>query len=99
MREETIDPRVMVNFRMEQSKVERLRNAIFWIGRGLTINGIMEQAAEKALLELEKKHNSGRPFKDRTAELAKSGKKPAGRRPKLPPGMQTVTVRPPVPEE
>jgi hypothetical protein len=64
--------RVQVGVRFEPDVLERLRNAVFWIDRGLTVTGVVEEAALEAL---EREHNGGEPFPDRTAELPKSKKR------------------------
>ena len=55
--------------------MERLRNAVWWIGRGLTVQELLEDALEKICTDLEKKHNGGKPFPQRQGELARSKRK------------------------
>lgn len=49
---------------------ERLRNAVFHIGKGLTVNKVLTDALEKAVRELERKHNGGKPFPVRNGRLS-----------------------------
>lgn len=51
--------------------MERLRNAIWHIGQGLTVTSVAEEAMENALETLEKR-NGGKAFPSRTGQLAKS---------------------------
>lgn len=67
--------KVPVGLRLNAETHERIRNAVFWLGQGLTIAGIVEEATEKAIAELERQHNGGKPFKERTGEIAKSKNK------------------------
>ncbi len=55
--------------RPPEELAERLRNAVFFIGRGLTVNGVLVDALEKAVRDLERKHNGGEPFPARTGKL------------------------------
>jgi hypothetical protein len=64
--------KVAVGLRLYPEVVERLRNAIWWIGRGLTVNGVIEDATLKALEALEAEHNYGQPFPPRKGEVPKS---------------------------
>jgi hypothetical protein len=60
-----------VGLRLEHDVIERLRNAVYWIGKGLTVNGVIEEATAKALEELEARHNGGRPFAQRVGVIPK----------------------------
>lgn len=60
-----------VGLRLEHDVIERLRNAVFWVGKGLTVNGVIEEATVKALEALESKHNGGRPFGQREGVIPK----------------------------
>ena len=64
-----------VTFSLDAELVERMRNACFWIGQGYTPSRIAEESVAKAVAELEKKHNKGKPFKPRSGDL------PSGPRP------------------
>lgn len=48
--------------------IERLKNAVYW-SPGLTLSCVIEQATEKAILDLERKN--GKPFPERNGELKK----------------------------
>lgn len=65
--------KIPVGIRMEEELIERLKNAIWHLGRGLTITSVVEEALRKALKELEA-HNGGKPFPPRRGELPKSPK-------------------------
>lgn len=75
------DDKELINARCDTANVERVRNAVFWIGQGLTFAGVVSRGLELAAQELEKEHNDGQPFRQRTRELPKSKKKlaPAAR--------------------
>ena len=60
--------RGQIPLRLDMDILERLRNAVFWLGRGLTVQRVAERATTQALLELEKE-NGGKPFKQRTESL------------------------------
>jgi len=61
--------KVPVGMRLDPEVLERLRNAVFWIGQGKTVNGVIEEAAVAALEQLEKEHNGGKPFRERTGSV------------------------------
>lgn len=65
------EARVQVPVRLKNKDLERLRDCIFWIGRGLSIQSLLEQAALDTIERLEKEHNHGRPFQPRTGEIPK----------------------------
>lgn len=69
------DGKESVSVRIDSETMERLRNAIFWIGQGLTISGLLEEAMTATCERLEREHNKGKPFKPRTKELPKSRRK------------------------
>jgi len=54
--------------------MERLRNAVWHLGKGLTITSIIEDCVEHAVQELEKQ-NAGAPFTVRGTKLPKSPKR------------------------
>ena len=66
--------KIPVNARIEPELIERLRNAVWWIGRGLTIQALIEEALESIAGTLEAKYNRGKPFPQRETELPKSPK-------------------------
>ena len=63
-----------VSFRVEQDIIERLRNAVWHLGRGITVTSVMEEAMAKAIRDLEKRNN-GKPFPARGAPLPKAPRK------------------------
>lgn len=64
-------PKVPVSIRIEKDTIERLRNAVWHHGRGMTLTSIIEKAAEKAARDLEKQ-NGGKPFPARGTPLPKA---------------------------
>jgi hypothetical protein len=64
-------PTIAVGMRIEEELIERLRNAVWHIGHGLTITSIIGQTLERELVKLEKS-NGGKPFPPRQGEVAKS---------------------------
>ena len=52
--------KVPVSIRMDEGVVERLRNAVWHLGRGLTVTSIVEEAVEKALHGLESRTAASR---------------------------------------
>ena len=65
--------KVPVSIRMDEGVIERLRNAVWHLGRGLTVTSIVEEAVEKALHGLEKQ-NGGKPFANRNTPLPKAAR-------------------------
>lgn len=65
--------KIPVGMRLDADLIERLKNAIWYIGEGLTIGGVAEEAIEQAVRRLEKR-NGGKPFPPRGGELARSPK-------------------------
>jgi hypothetical protein len=63
-----------VGAKINRATIERLRNAIYWIGRGLTIQRCVEEAILAKVEELEEKYNEGKPFEKRGGELPHSNK-------------------------
>lgn len=63
--------KVPVGIRVDEDLMERLRNAIWHIGQGLTVTSVAEEAMENALVTLEKR-NGGKPYPSRGGRLAKS---------------------------
>lgn len=63
--------KVPVGIRVDEELMERLRNAIWYTGHGLTVTSVVEEAIETAVAALEK-HNGGRPFGARHSQIAKS---------------------------
>lgn len=69
--ENCVSKKVPVSMRIEEDAVERLRNAVWHLGRGLTVTSVVEEAVVKALRDLEK-HNGGKPFPARKTPLPKA---------------------------
>jgi hypothetical protein len=63
--------KVQVAVRLEPELLDRLRNAIWHLGKGLTVTGVIEQATEKAVNELESQ-NGGKPFPPRQGPIPKA---------------------------
>jgi hypothetical protein len=63
------------NAKVECGLMERLRNAIWHIGRGLTLSKVLHWALKKQLEELEAQ-NGGKPFPQRESEIPKSPRRP-----------------------
>jgi hypothetical protein len=63
--------KIPVGIRVEEELIERLKNAIWHIGQGLTITSVMVKALEQAIQDLETQ-NSGKPFPPRQSKIAKS---------------------------
>jgi hypothetical protein len=63
--------KIPVGIRVDYELMERLRNAIWHIGQGLTITSVTVEALEEAVAELETR-NGGKPFPTRQSKLAKS---------------------------
>lgn len=62
--------KVPVGLRLDADTLERLRNAVWHLGQGLTVNGVVEAAALQAIEELEKR-NGGKPFPPRAGPVSK----------------------------
>lgn len=62
--------------KVDEEVLERLRDCVFWIGQGLTMNQCIEDAIVAKCEALEKKHNEGKQFPRRTTELPRSNRKP-----------------------
>jgi len=67
-------PKIPVSIRVDADLLERLRNAVWHLGKGLTITSVIEECVEQAVKELEKQNN-GQPFAARGTRLPKSPKK------------------------
>jgi hypothetical protein len=50
--------------RLDADLVERLKNAVWHLGRGLSVTSVIEDAIDEAVRELEKE-NGGKPFPPR----------------------------------
>jgi hypothetical protein len=66
-------PKIPVGIRIEAELMERLKNAVWHIGQGLTITSVIEKSLEQAIKELETR-NGGKPFPPRQGKLPKSPK-------------------------
>jgi hypothetical protein len=63
--------KIAVGIRMEEELMERLQNAIWHIGHGLTVTSVIAESLERAVKKLEGE-NGGKPFPRRGGELPKS---------------------------
>jgi hypothetical protein len=70
-------PKIPVGIRVESELMERLKNAVWHLGQGLTITSIIEQSLEQAVQDLEAR-NGGQPFPPRKGKIPKSPKKNDG---------------------
>lgn len=63
--------KVPVGLRLDPDVLERLRNVVFWLGRGLNVNGVVEEASVKALEKLEAEYVKlhGKPVPPRTGPV------------------------------
>ncbi len=67
--------RNQLSFIVPEEVAERLRNAVWHIGKGATVKGVCAEAILKKVEELERKHNNGVPFSQRETELPKSSRR------------------------
>ncbi len=65
----------LINARVRRELAERCRNAVWWIGRGLTMSSLLEEALQRVVERLEAEHNRGKPFQQRKGELTRSKRK------------------------
>lgn len=70
------------NCRMDKELLERMRNAVFELGKGLSLRRIVEEGARIVLERLEREHNNGKPFLQRSEELLKSRRRSKAKKPK-----------------
>lgn len=63
--------KVPISARVDADVIERIRNAVWHLGRGLTVTSVIEEALGKAVHELER-HNGGKPFAARSTPLPKA---------------------------
>lgn len=63
--------KIPVGIRVDEELMERLHNAIWHIGHGLSVTSITNEALERAVKKLEAQ-NGGKPFPRRRGELSKS---------------------------
>ena len=64
--------KIPVGIRVDEELIERLRNAVWNVGRGLSITSVMEDAMHRVVTSLEEGYNNGKPFRRRNGEVAKS---------------------------
>jgi hypothetical protein len=55
--------KIVVGIRIRPALMERLRNAIWHIGKGLTLSSVIEEALLKIIEDMETRHNRGKPFR------------------------------------
>lgn len=64
-----------VGAKIPEEVMERLRDCVWFIGQGSTINRYVEEAIIAKCEELERIHNGGKRYPPRGGELPKSNKK------------------------
>lgn len=62
--------------RLDAEVLDSLRDAVAFIGRGITVTGIVEDAVTKEVERLEKEHGGPFPEADPNSSLRESGKEP-----------------------
>jgi hypothetical protein len=67
-------PKIPVGLRVDADLMERVKNAVWHLGHGLTITAVLEEALADAVARLESQ-NGGKPFAPRGSDLPKSPKK------------------------
>jgi hypothetical protein len=67
--------KIPVGIRIDEELMERLHNAIWHLGRGLTITSVTAEALERAVAKLEAQ-NGGKSFPRRRGEVLRSPLKP-----------------------
>jgi hypothetical protein len=68
-------PKKPANFRVEETLLERARNAVWHVGRGLTLSSLLQDSLHEAVERLEREHNGGKPFPARKGVVPKGRKK------------------------
>ena len=63
--------KIPVGIRVEEEQVNRLKNAVWHLGQGITISGVIVAALEKHLQKMERRNN-GQPFPPRQGRIPKS---------------------------
>lgn len=63
--------KIPVGIRVEAALIERLKNAVWHLGQGLTITSVVTKSLEQSIRELEA-HNGGKPFPPRGGPVVKS---------------------------
>jgi hypothetical protein len=63
--------KIPVGIRVDSELMERLKNAIWHLGQGLTITSVVTKALEEAIAELEARNNN-KPFPMRQGRIPKS---------------------------
>lgn len=66
-------PKIPVGIRVDAHLMERLKNAVWHLGKGMTITSVIEEAIQHAVVELEKQNHG--EFPARRSKLPKSPKK------------------------
>jgi hypothetical protein len=64
-----------MTIRVDDDLLERAKNAVWTVGRGLTLTGLIEEGLLAQVKAIEKKHNKGKPFGQRDEELPHSSKR------------------------
>ncbi len=63
--------KIPVGIRIDEALMERLHNAIWHLGHGLSITSVVTDGLEREVAKLEKV-NGGKPFPPRRGEISKS---------------------------
>jgi hypothetical protein len=63
--------KVAVGIRVDEELMERLHNAIWHLGHGLSVTSVVAESLKRAVKKLEAE-NAGKPFPLRSGELPKS---------------------------
>jgi hypothetical protein len=63
--------KIPVGIRIDEELMERLQNAIWHIGHGLSVTSVAAEAIEREVRKLEVR-NGGKPFPRRDGEVPKS---------------------------
>ena len=61
--------REQIGPKIAKELLERTRNAIFYIGRGLSLSALIEEALLAIVEDLEGEYNHGKPFPERGGPL------------------------------
>ena len=64
-----------MTIRLDDELLERAKNAVWNVGRGLNLTLLIEEGLLAQVEELEKKHNKGKRFPQREDELPHSSKR------------------------
>jgi hypothetical protein len=77
-------PKQSISPKIDADLWERVHNALWHVGRGLTLTALVEAGLWDQVSKLEAEYNKGKPFPQRTGELPKAPKRKARKRPEGP---------------